>query len=383
MIYCDNKVINEHIANVVFEAMNAIPAQERFDFKRKADKTLAPKGNAMDQAKVANVLYRDILKEATRVSKNPMTTYSIAMKTKGDITKMPDWDTTVKCNNALMHAFTSGKPDPYYSTLSKMDKMMTACKKDFEYGFKYDIEIIKILYGYMVEAYYELMNIIILNYSIPMTFPATRMSNNPMYYNDTTVYKSCNTILDLYESGEWKKLMNSLKNSKVAAAESFAFDGSTGNFAIATVNDDPFAVLEGDIIDTVIDFAKVGVVVVGVVVTLFFAIRSLIAYFFRKMSSYKNNLENQATLLDTIAKTDSSLTPEQKEVIERRRDKMQAKAAEISRKIFKADKEAKEEMKEEAKKFAKAIKDPTYTDAPVGGTPNPDNTGTDSDFVIL
>lgn len=261
--------------------------------------------------------------------------------------------------------------------------MMTACKKDFEYGFKYDIEIIKILYGYMVEAYYELMNIIILNYSIPMTLPATRISNNPMYYNDTTVYKSCNTILDLYESGEWKKLMNSLKNSKVAAAESFAFDGSTGNFAIATVNDDPFAVLEGDIIDTVIDFAKVGVVVVGVVVTLFFAIRSLIAYFFRKMNSYKSHLENQATLLDTIAKTDSSLTPEQKEVIERRRDKMQAKAAEISRKIFKADKEAKEDMKEEAKKFAKVIKDPTYTDAPVGGTPNPDNTGTDSDFVIL
>lgn len=383
MIYCDNKVINEHIANVVFEAMNAIPVQERFDFKRKADKTLAPKGNAMDQAKVANALYRNILKTASSVSKDPKSTYSYAMKSKGDITKMPDWKLALDCKNAIDRIYASYTTDPYYSTFVRMDKMITACKKDFEYGFKYDIDIIQILYGYMVEAYYEMMDVITMRYSTSMMIDTTPRPVKTQYYNGMMILNACNTIVDLYESGEWKKLMNSLKNSKVAAAESFAFDGSTGNFAIATVNDDPFAVLEGDIIDTVIDFAKVGVVVVGVVVTLFFAIRSLIAYFFRKMNSYKSHLENQATLLDTIAKTDSSLTPEQKEVIERRRDKMQAKAAEISRKIFKADKEAKEDMKEEAKNFANVIKDPTYTDAPVGGSPNPDNTGTDSDFVIL
>lgn len=64
MIYSDNRLLNEEIAHFVFETMNAVPAQERMGFKAKAQNVMSPKGNPVEQSKLANTLYRSIVKSA-------------------------------------------------------------------------------------------------------------------------------------------------------------------------------------------------------------------------------------------------------------------------------------------------------------------------------
>lgn len=386
MIYSENRVVNRHVGDFVFETMNALPVQERFGFKQNANKVLGPKGDTKAQASVVNYLYRSIMK-TTNAGFSLGSLYSYAAKSKGDITKMEDWSITTKCKSELDNLY---KPDQlrYQAPMKAADEllvMLIAEKKNFEYGFKYNIEIIQVIYCYLAEAYYELLDI------MAMYTAGLYETSSPRPYRgkpfsaqkDMIVITNVNMILDMYKSGEWAKFMKEVQNSKVAATESFIFDGSDGKFSVATVEDDPFAVLEGNtIVNKVLTTAGVAFAGIGAIITIFYAIRGLIAYFFRKANSYKNHLETQARLLDVIASSDTTMTPEQKDKILKKKANMEALSANISRKIFKADKEAKEDMREESAAIAKAM---AGSDIGVGtasaATPAPNTS--DDGLVIL
>ena len=115
------------------------------------------------------------------------------------------------------------------------------------------------------------------------------------------------------------------------------------------------------------------------------ALRGLIAYFFHRAAKHRDHAENQAKLLDNILATDTSLTPEERDKIERKKIKLQETAANIDRKIFKADKAAKEDMRKESAAIAKAMTDDsgfvgvTTPGTASNATPSPDS----DDFVIL
>lgn len=379
MFYTENAVTNRNIDRIVFETMNVLPAQERFLFRKKADATLSTKGNPSDQARVANYLFTSIVNsvKSYNVSKGE-SAYAYALKTKGDITKMPDWKTTIKCKSYLDDVY-KGTNHPYYGATNRLLQMITNCKKDFEYGFRYNIEMITIIYGYLVEAYYEMLDVLAVTaaeYYAAMT-PRPIKSQ---YYNRLIVYTSVNSILDMYENGEWGKFISSLKNPKIAANESFVFGTDEGKLSLINVNEDPFCALEanfevGKLLSTA---GKIGTGI-GVIVTIFYGIRALIAYFFKKMSTLKEHLANQASLLDMIVRSDGTLTPEQKAKIEKKRNSYQSLAATIDRKILKANDDAQKDIGTESEKFAKAFTDPTAGDLSVGDP----NASADPDFVIL
>ncbi len=387
MIYSNINSVNRHIGDFVFETMNALPAQERMEFKRKANSVLGPKGNPKEQASLVNYLYRAILKSsADGTDTNSL--YAYAAKTKGDITKMGDWKLTVDTYNALIASYKSSSSEYQapLKTAGELLQMLTAEKKNFEYGFKYNIEVLKVIYCYLVEAYYELLDIssmyITIYYSLS---PRPYRRNHTSLQKDTIVVTNVNMILDMYKNGEWAKFMKQIQNSKVAASESFCFSGESGTFTIATQKDDPFVALEGgSIFEDILGFAGVGIVAVGVIITIFYAIRGLIAYFFRKSNSYKNYLENQARLLDIIASSDDTMTEDQKEKILRKKDKMISLGASIERKILKADKEAKEDMKQEAVNISKAIADSgAAVNVGAASTASPAPNTSDDGLVIL
>lgn len=387
MIYSNINSVNRHVGNFVFETMNALPAQERMEFKRKANAVLAPKGDPKEQASLMNYLYRAILKaSADGTDANSM--YAFASKSKGDITKMEDWKIVVDCSDSLNDLYDRSDIEirAPMKTANDLLQMLKAEKKNFEYGFKYNIEILKVIYCYLVEAYYELLDAASMYISVyyrPSPRPYHKFVSSMR--KDTIVVTNVNMILDMYKNGEWAKFMKQIQNSKVAASESFCFSGESGTFTIATQKEDPFVALEGgSIFEDILGFAGVGIVSVGVIITIFYAIRGLIAYFFRKSNSYKNYLENQARLLDIIASNDDTMTEDQKEKILRKKDKMTALGASIERKILKADKEAKEDMKKESVNISKAIADSgAAVNVGVASTASPAPNTSDDGLVIL
>lgn len=390
MIYSDNKAVNRHVSTIVFESMNALPAQERLGYKSKINKTLGKNGDPREQSMLANYLYRSIIKSAS-ATYGLDNLYGYAARTKGDITKMEDWGITEKCKDELDLIFEKSpaiEDRGNYEAANELLKMLLKEKKNFEYGFKYNIEMIQIMYCFLAESYYELLDICAMNYA---KRKSEMYSPRPKHrllgaQKDTIVLTNVNMILDMYKNGEWAKFMNQMKNAKVAASESFFFDGSDGNLKLAVESDDPFVILESeDFVDTIIDVGFKAFVGIGVVVTIFFAIRGLIAYFFRKANSHKNYLENQAKLLDTIVNTDKTLTPDEKDTILKKKADMEARAATIERKIFKADSEAKKDMQKEAENIAKVVsgKSPVTTAPGAASTATPSPDSSDDDFVIL
>ena len=387
MIYSDNKAVNRHVSTIVFESTNALPAQERLGFKSKINSTLGKNGDPREQSMLANYLYRSIIKSAS-ATYGLDSLYAYAAKTKGDITKMEDWAFTQKCKAEIdrLYSTPERKTAGWYVAANELLAMLMKEKKNFEYGFKYNIEMIQIMYCYLAEAYYELLDMC----AMELAWLYEASSPRPIRVNprqkDTIVLTNINMILDMYKSGEWAKFMNQMKNSKVAASESFFFDGSDGKFTLAVESDDPFAVLEANaVVDKIIDVGGKVFVGIGVVVTIFFAIRGLIAYFFRKANSHKNYLENQAKLLDTIVNTDKTLTPDERDKILKKKADMEARAATIQRKIFKADSEAKKDMQKEAENIAKVVsgKSPVTTAPGAASTATPSPDSSDDDFVIL
>lgn len=387
MIYSDNNTVNQHVGKIVFEAMNVLPAQERFGFKSKANNVLSKNGDPREQSMLANYLYRSIIKSASSTyGLNNL--YAYAAKTKGDITKMEDWAFTQKCKAEIDRIYSSPnkKNAGWYIAANELLAMLMKEKKNFEYGFKYNIEMIQIMYCYLAEAYYELLDMCAME--VAWLYEST--SPRPIRVNpgqrDMLILTNINMILDMYKTGEWAKFMNQMKNAKIAASESFFFTNSNGSLSLAIESDDPFVILESeDIVENIIDISGKVIVGIGVVVTIFFAIRGLIAYFFRKASSHKDYLENQAKLLDTIVATDKTLTPEEKEKILKKKADMEAKAATIERKIFKADAEAKKDMQKEAENIAKVVsgKSPVTTAPGSASTATPSPNSFDDDIVIL
>lgn len=389
MIYSDNRLLNEEIAHFVFETMNAVPAQERMGFKAKAQNVMSPKGNPVEQSKLANTLYRSIVKSAKEYEASSQTDmFSYAKASKGDVTKIKDWPRAEMCFNRLVGVAGSKKISPNVTLVSTMidfRKMLLDSKADFEYGFKYHIDIIEILYAYMVESYYELIDAAIVALQEDLQDYAGVRPTKFSGYNGMIVVTSCQTLVNLYKTGEWKKFMKSFQNAKVAANESIVFDGLDGEFGMGVIEDDPFAALEGNvIIDKALGIIKTAGITIGVVVTVFFALRGLIAYFFHRAAKHRDHAENQAKLLDNILATDTSLTPEERDKIERKKIKLQETAANIDRKIFKADKAAKEDMRKESAAIAKAMTDDSgfvgiNPGTASNATPSPDS----DDFVIL
>ena len=365
-MFFNNRSMNDIMIDHIVEYTSALEACDRIQFRKDITSALAMESaDPKARGAIVNSLYQDVATSAKMVN------FGKIPNSHGDIMSLEHWDITAKGISYLNDLIPG---TDRLKTLNDMQDFLISARADFEYGYKYDIEIIKTLYCVMVMCMYDLFDSCIVQYS-------NTVNGNNFPVGHEYAYRSANQYITMYKSGEWAVFMRSMKNPKVAAAgESYLINQITApaEEGLADVSD----VVSGG------PFGLIGTAAAAFVIILM-ASRGLIRYFFRKSAQATVYLRNQAEFLDSVTMKDSSITPETKNKVERQKNKMISLAAWIDRNILKAEKSADADTKDDAKVMKAALDEvsqkPNHP-AKSQGSKNPKNISDlapNSEFTIL
>ena len=313
----------------VVESMTYLDPADRKEWRQDAMLALEANNTSLEAVKnrgaMVNQLYKSVITNAKTID------FGAVEKSKGNVMALQGWKTTEKAIDTLSNLLPDSKE---VKLLTEMHDTLVQTRADFEFGYKYDVELIKTLYCVMVFNMYELIDTCICVYNAKVN------GGHPPKHKYAV--KTAQQYLQLVKTGEWNRIMKAFKgDSKThVAKESVEIYGSRSEPL-----DDDITVLEAAQLLT--DVLTVFAVPIGVVfglVTLLFGVRSLIAFFFRKSAEMSSYLHNQADLLDNITEADHTMTDEQKAKVMRNRNRVVSLAAFIDTKILKAEQEADKDV---------------------------------------
>lgn len=202
-------------------------------------------------------LYTDIIqKSSVDFGKIP--------ESKGDLQSYKEIDVIDSCIETLGKLFTN-RTVPEFETLKKLYDNVTRYRSDFEFGFKFNIDIIQIIYNTSVYTIHELINFCTIAYvNFLKESSAVEISFGKIKKKDLIILKNANGLVKSFESGEWATLMKSFKGN------SNNFLGYLANAAGTTVVDALSKVSNNPIVR-----------IVGAVIVVFVTIRALISTFYK------------------------------------------------------------------------------------------------------
>ena len=231
--------------------------------------------------------------------------------------------------------------------MNKLHDMIIACRADYEFGYKFDIEIIKITYCVAVMTLYELINICILAYTRQMRkngkieFDFVKVKKK-----DVIVIRGAKALLKSYESGQWTRMVQEskkdpslMKMAPAPATEASFFGTKTLGGAVSA----GAAMLSK--VPTPI--AVIGIGLVAFVAVLI-AVRALVYFFYHNASKFNDYIRTQKDFVDAAVKTEVS-EGESSEVIDRHSKiagKLEGIANFIEVRILKTNTEAKKDLSE-------------------------------------
>lgn len=244
--------------------------------------------------------------------------------------------------------------------MNKLHDIIIACRKDYEIGYKFNIEIVKIAYCTAVMTLYEMINICILLYTkklrndrgIEFDFKTTKKK-------DMIIYRGAKSIIKCYETNQWTKMMNEFKKNpefmgigNTAATEGM-FD-SVGAFVekgVNTIKNAPVAI-------------KVAAGVVAAVIGVLVGVRWVVYHFYNAACKIKDWSRNQQEFVDFMADADANNGVETDKVEKERKlaSKLQSLADFIEIRLLKTNNDAKKDLNESDKtnyntaEFGNAVK---------------------------
>lgn len=225
---------NDHI---VMDAINDFmidqSPRDRLHYKDIAlEAMLSPAG----KSKMIQQLYVDI------VSKNNIDFGKIPLS-KGDITSYEYYDAMYKSIETLNVLF-QGKKIEELDLMNKLHDTIITLRGDFEFGFKFDIEILKVTYNLLVLSLYDMINICIVAYTNYLKeVKATEFKFKTFKKENVLIIKFVKDFIKSYEKGEWTKMMlawkknpSNLLGSLGAIASSGAAAGVVSASAITIIS---------------------------------------------------------------------------------------------------------------------------------------------------
>ena len=202
----------EMIAEETLLAIRAVqPTKDRMKYFNVACEALVNenKGNLIQK------LYEDM------ISKSNIDFGSIPT-TRGDFTKFKDYQTVSEAIGILNKLFT-GKTVPELEKTNHLFDMIISLRGDYEFGYKFEVEMIKISYCTAVVTLLDMVNLCIVAYvNYLKNTNNTTISFGKLKPKDLYFVQSADSFLALYNSGEWTKLM------KTYRAEPNNLFGTTG-----------------------------------------------------------------------------------------------------------------------------------------------------------
>lgn len=178
---------------------NAQPTGERLHYF-----DVALEGSAESNAILLQKLYTDILSKSN-------VDFGTIPDSQGVLTKYRGYKMIEKSLGALNELY-DGIPCEEMTLTNKLHDMIISCRKDYELGYKFDVEIIKIAYCTSVLTLYEMINLCILIYTKKMQVKnGISLDMNKLKKKNLLVIKGAKSIIKSYESGQWAKMINEMK----------------------------------------------------------------------------------------------------------------------------------------------------------------------------
>lgn len=189
--------------------------------------------NPETKVKLLTRLYDDLMKKGfIDFDKIPLS--------KGDITKYVHFKNLTNTIE-ILGKLTKGYEIDDYKKTQDLYNMIIGCRSDFEYGYKFDIELIKFAYNTMVLALHRAVDVSIMSYIECIENDVDKKASNGFFTNVSNavghslmakkvndkpylspaarkerllIMEGIGHILKLYENGDWTKMINSFKQGR-------------------------------------------------------------------------------------------------------------------------------------------------------------------------
>lgn len=330
------------------EMRNAQPPKDRLHY---FDVVL--EGSSETNAVLLQKLYTDIISRSN-------VDYGQIPDSQGVLIKYKEYDLMSQSMEKINTLF-EGSPSQEVTMMNKLHDMIIACKKDYEFGYKFNVEIVKIAYCTAVLTLYELINICILEYTSRLRSKSgIGFKFNKIKKKDILVIRGATSLLKSYETGQWTRMMNEFKKDPSIvglATEAGIFDKTIGEMVEPFINKynimgeagkkakfNPKGVV--DAVGAGVKKIPLPVKVIACVIGIFIAIRELIIVFFNSATKMKDYLRTQKEFVDaTISQELQDGTPEA--VIKKHQklaDRLEGIANFIEVRILKTNSDAKKDL---------------------------------------
>lgn len=194
--------INPVLESYLFDLRLSQEPKNRLRYYDKALESITAGSGEMLQK-----LYAEVL------SKNTYD-FSLISESKGDIARYKDYDNMYKCIEYLNSLFekAGGKGSRELTVMNKLHDTILALRGDFVFGYKTNIQLIKIVYENMVLTLHQLINVCIIMY---MNYLKDKNKKNLSQFNsgkkDMVILNSADNFIKMYQSGEWNIIMREFK----------------------------------------------------------------------------------------------------------------------------------------------------------------------------
>lgn len=356
---------NDIVTEAYMDFYLAQPASDRMAYKHALESDTNPAGKARLVAK----LYEECIRPND-------VDYGAIPDSRGNLLKVKGYDTTSQAIGLLNQLFAEDPTNKELKLLNDFNDMLISCRADFEYGYKYNIEILKILYCNMVRCLFELVDMAIASYANYLT---NKKENNPkikpMRITDSLVVKSAKGFIQMHKSGQWKTMMSMFKSPKVASlGESLIFmevqamaypDPVLENIqpeekrldlyqkALENSSDNSILKASAQIGNIFKSRGMNAVKMLGILVLMMWILRNLIRWFMRKAGKVSGYFQNQLELLKgaiEIQKETKGSSEKQISNQEKWYNRIQSLKGFIDAHILKADELAKKDIQEDNRK---------------------------------
>lgn len=310
-------------------------------------------GNTETNAVLLQKLYTDIISRSN-------VDYGLIPDSQGVLIRYKEYELMSQSMDKINLLF-EGNPSSEVTMMNKLHDMIISCKKDYEFGFKFNVEIVKIAYCTAVLTLYELINICILEYTSKLRHKSgIGFKFNKIKKKDILVIRGATSLLKSYETGQWTKMMNEFKKDPSIiglATEAGIFDKSIGEMVEPFIN--KYNIMGGpgqkakfnpkglgDAVNAGLNMIPLPVKIIVGVIGIFIAIRELIVVFYNSATKMKDYVKTQKEFVDaTISQEIQDGTPDA--VIKKHQklaDKLDGIANFIEVRILKTNSDAKRDL---------------------------------------
>ena len=327
----------------VMESLNSMrlaqPSKDRLHYY-----DIVMEGSTEANAILLQKLYTDI------ISKSNVDFGSIP-DSKGNLTKCKEYPIMEQAMDRLNRLF-EGTASDELKLMNQLNDMIISCRKDFEFGYSFDIEILKVTYCTAVMTLHEMISVCILEYTERMRKNAgIKFNFSSTKKKDILVIKTTRSLIKAYNNGQWQKMIGAFKKdpdlmSGSATEASVSFSGSITGMGFGDA-----LKAAGNAIKSIPKFISIPVAIIAAIILIFILIRNLIYLFYCGSVSVRDYTKTEKELVDVVIRNEKEEGVSDKVISTHTKisDMLHSVANFIEVRILNNDKQAKKELEKSNK----------------------------------